>query len=286
MTNRFLVTAATSALLFSLGCESFSFSQMQTRKASSSALALKESDDESSSRRDFFSQVVASAAFLGGVGNGLFTMPSPASAVSGLNKVNAKLKAYGLPGASAVADGMTPLLELYGKGFNRFPILVTFNHPITWVVTIPNVDANGEDGTIQAGEYAKGDTATLYVWNEAGHVNDIGSQPKELFEKALMNSIGQKGSNMYQNFKVTKLEPITVDGQEYVRADFRYQLLTGAGFEVDRKGVASITSQGNAVEVLWSASTAIRYKKTEQQLRDIVASFRCYTDGIKQDGSA
>ena len=45
------------------------------------------------------------------------------------------------------------------------------NHPITWVVTTPSNDVNGEDGTIQAGEYAKGDTATLFVYQEDGHVD-------------------------------------------------------------------------------------------------------------------
>lgn len=44
------------------------------------------------------------------------------------------------------------------------------------------------------------------------------------------------------------------DGKEYVICDFKYELLTGAGFEVDRRGVAAITSQGPAVEVLWCAS--------------------------------
>ena len=34
---------------------------------------------------------------------------------------------------------------------------------------------------------------------------------------------------------------------------------TGAGFEVDRRGVAAITSEGPAVEVLWAASTRERY---------------------------
>jgi hypothetical protein len=44
-------------------------------------------------------------------------------------------------------------------------------HPVTWVVTIPSNDVNGEDGTIQAGEYAKGDTATLFVYQEDGHID-------------------------------------------------------------------------------------------------------------------
>ena len=39
------------------------------------------------------------------------------------------------------------------------------------VVTLPSQDVNGEDGTIQAGEYAKGDTATLFVYQEEGKVD-------------------------------------------------------------------------------------------------------------------
>lgn len=62
--------------------------------------------------------------------------------------------------------------------------------------------------------------------------------------------------------------------------DFKYELLTGAGFEVDRIGVASVTSTGTAVQVLWTASTRQRYKKTEEQLREIAGSFRCYSGGL------
>jgi hypothetical protein len=84
-----------------------------------------------------------------------------------------------------------------------------------------------------------------------------------------------------QNFKILKVEPVTYEGTEkYSVVDFKYQLLTGAGFEVDRRGVASLTSQGPAVEALWTASTTLRYKKTEADLRNIAASFRCYATGI------
>jgi hypothetical protein len=127
-------------------------------------------------------------------------------------------------------------------------------------------------------------SAQFYVYEDAGKVKDITKEPKELFEAALQKCIGQRGSNMYQNFKITKLTPGSggnyLNGQTYMMADFKYQLLTGAGFEVDRKGVASITSAGNAVQVLWAASTTNRFKKTEGNLRDIVDSFRCYADGI------
>lgn len=77
---------------------------------------------------------------------------------------------FGLPPVSDVQGGFSPLLEVYGKGRNRFPILVQFNYPLSWVVTVPSNDVNGEDGTVQAGEYAKGDTATFFVYEEPGNV--------------------------------------------------------------------------------------------------------------------
>ena len=232
-------------------------------------------------RRGLFQQSVG-AATTAALALGI-AHPPMANAVSGTNKVNAKLQGLGLPVVTSVPSGFQPLLEYYGKGKNRTPLLVTFSHPVTWVVTLPSNDVNGEDGTIQAGDYGKGDTATFYVYEDAkkggGSITD---QPKELFEDALKRSISQRGDNMYQNFKVTKLDGTA--NKEYMLADFKYQLLTGAGFEVDRKGVAAITAQGkgnnNNVQVLWAASTAVRYKKTESVLRDIVGSFRCYADGI------
>jgi hypothetical protein len=77
---------------------------------------------------------------------------------------------------NGVAPNFTPLLSIYGKGKNRFPLLVLFSHPLDWIVTLPSNDVNGEDGTIQAGEYAKGDTATLYVYTEPGHVSVSAAQ--------------------------------------------------------------------------------------------------------------
>ena len=81
---------------------------------------------------------------------------------------------------------------------------------------------------------------------------------------------------------MTKIQPTKGEyrDQEYVLVDFKYELLTGAGFEVDRVGVASVTSEGDAVEVLWTAVTRQRYKKMEDTLRRIAGSFRCYADGL------
>jgi len=241
-----------------------------------------EVDASSDSRRDFFTKVASSAFVAVGVSLVHGSQPANAFGGGGLNKVNAKLYGYGLPAMDKVADGFSPLLEIWGKGRNRDPLLVQFAHPLDWVVTLPSQDVNGEDGTIQAGEYAKGDTATFFVYVEPGKVESIADQPKDFFAKAIIKSISQKGDNIYQNFKITKIDPRkgVYKDQDYAIVDFKYELLTGAGFEVDRIGVASVTSAGNAVEVLWTASTRQRYKKTEQTLRNIAESFRCYADGL------
>ena len=195
---------------------------------------------------------------------------------------------FGFPAIENLPDGFTPLAEIWGKGKNRSPYFVTFNHPVDWVVVLPSQDLNGEDGTIQVGEYAKGDTASFFVYEEVGKITvseesllivilkrqhdfiiliralcsykyfqNLAEQPKEFFNKALIKSISQKGENFYQDFKITKIDPRKglYKDQDYVIVDFKYQLLTGAGFEVDRTGVASVTNTGDTVQVMWSAST-------------------------------
>lgn len=245
--------------------------------APSTTTELSMVQDESS-RRSFFNKIIGSTVV---AGVSLLQAPFPANAIGGgLKKVNAKLASYGLPTIDDVPSGFTPLAEVWGRGRNRDPLMVSFIHPSDWVVTLPSQDVNGEDGTIQAGEYARGDTATFFVYSDEGKINNINEQPKSFFEKVLIKSISQKGNNVYQNFKVVKIVPKVENGQEYMVCDFKYQLLTGAGFEVDRIGVAAVTSTGTAAEVLWTASTAVRYKKTQEQLRNIVGSFRCYSDGL------
>jgi len=232
---------------------------------------------EPSSRRIFFSSAIAT-----GLGSGLIPFLPNAEAITGDKKVNAKLRGYGLPAMENVS-GLTSLLEVYGKGANRFPLLVQFSYPLSWVVTKPSNDVNGEDGTVQAGDYAKGDTSTFFVNEEAGSVKNIGEQSKLFYEQQIVKAISQKGVNVYQDFKITKFK-VSPDNPNYVIADFKYTLLTGAGFEVNRKGVGSITSVGKGVEVLWCAVTEQRYKKMEETLRNIAGSFRVYADGVNFSG--
>lgn len=239
----------------------------------------KDVEISTTSRRGFMDNVATATAAIAGASS-VWMTPAPAMAY-GLSKANEKLASYGLPALSGVPKGFSALAEIYGKGGTRTPLLVAYGFPIDWVVTLPSQDVNGEDGTIQAGEYAKGDTATFFLVPNEKKVENIQEKDKVFFKDALIAAISQKGGNMYQDFKITKLEPVTSDNGKYMLVDFKYTLLTGAGFEVERKGVASVTSVADGVQLLWAASIAARYKnKTEGQLRSIVQSFRCYGDGL------
>merc|ERR1712232_1061164 len=82
-------------------------------------------------RRNFFNKVgttVAVTTFL----------PNPAHALGGgIKKVNAKLVQYGVPPIKELPSGFSPLAEVWGIGKNRDPLLVSFVHPVDWVVTLP-----------------------------------------------------------------------------------------------------------------------------------------------------
>lgn len=247
--------------------------------ATASALSVSKDSEIGITRRGLIDDVATATVAIAGASSA-WIRPSPAMAY-GLGKANDKLSSYGLPGLSNVPNGWSALAEIYGKGANRSPLLVAFGFPLDWVVTLPSQDVNGEDGTIQAGEYAKGDTATFFVVPNQGKVENIHDKDKGFFKSALIAAISQKGSNIYQDFKVTKVEPVITDNVKYMLVNFKYTLLTGAGFEVERTGVASVTSVGDGVQLLWTASIAARYKnKTEGQLKSIVESFRCYADGL------
>mmetsp|Transcript_17528 Transcript_17528/g.29626 ORF Transcript_17528/g.29626 Transcript_17528/m.29626 type:complete len:289 (-) Transcript_17528:63-929(-) len=244
-----------------------------------SSLSLQSNDSSEVSRRGFMENLATASAVIAGASSA-FVAPTPAMAY-GLGKANDRLAAYGLPPLSkALPNGFSALAEIYGKGANRSPLLVAFGFPLDWVVTLPSQDVNGEDGTIQAGEYARGDTATFFVVPDLKQT-DVHAQDKEFFKSALIAAISQKGNNVYQDFKIVKINPVTADDGKYMLVDFKYTLLTGAGFEVERKGCASVTSAADGVQLLWAASIAARYKnKTEGQLRGITESFRCYGSGL------
>ena len=109
---------------------------------------------------------------------------------------------------------------------------------------------------------------------------DVSKEEDDFFRDAITKAISQKGQNVYQSFKIMNVEKKVKDGSPYAIVDFKYELLTGAGFQVDRRGVASVGSAGSSVQVLWTAATTARYKKVGDNLRTIAESFRVYSGGI------
>lgn len=271
----FLSTENVSAFTSPAVTPDSKYNAVQKRKLCSTSLSM--SRNSVSSRKAFATKIasISSAAIFGAI------QPAFGLFGAGVDKANAKLNSYGLPPLTSIPDGFTPLVEIYGKASNRETLLVEFLYPVDWVTVLPNIDSNGEEGSIQAGQYSAGDTATLFL--TPGKVEDVTTQPKSFFQDIIIKAISRKGDNVYQNFKIMKIEPITGEykDQKYAIVDFKYELLTGAGFTVDRNGVASVTSEGSNTEVLWTASTRQRYKKTEKNLRVIANSFRCFSDGIQ-----
>ncbi|CAM9608660.1 unnamed protein product [Pylaiella littoralis] len=224
------------------------------------------------------------AALLGAavVGTGV---PAPASAAS-LAEANKKLSQFDLPPVVNVPDGFNTLVEGYGKdgalknslgSSNRDPILVTWNYPKGWVVSRPNTDTNKEAGTVSTGDYGRGDSATLFV----GPKSLIGGSSlsnKETMEGVVKKALSQKGENQFQSFKLKSVKDGATDfaSNKYYIADFQYELLTGAGFTVERKGVASVAQVGNSVNAVVGATTANRAKTVKPQLQEIAGSFRVY----------
>ncbi|CAM9839871.1 unnamed protein product [Ectocarpus sp. 6 AP-2014] len=224
------------------------------------------------------------AAVLGAVvvGTGV---PAPASAGS-VAEANKRLSEYNLPPVVEVPGGFNTLLEGYGKdgalknslgSSNRDPILVTWNYPKGWIVQRPNTDTNKEAGTVSTGDYGRGDSAGLFVASKS-LIGGSSLSSKDTMEGVLKKALSQKGENQFQSFKLKSVKDGETDfnGNKYYIADFQYELLTGAGFTVERKGVASVTQIGNSVNAVVGATTANRAKTVKPQLQEIARSFRVY----------
>lgn len=207
---------------------------------------------------------------------------SPALAMSE-DKYQARLKGYGLPPSPKVPDGYQPVLEVYGKAQaanneNKAttvldPLVVSFNAPSSWLIQRPNIDVNGEDGTISAGDYGKGDSAALFVTEKKGNFDE---NSKQALAEIIFAGLTQKAA-VIQNLKLKKVQKLEANTETpYYLVEYTYELITGAGFEVARKGNGSVTAVGKSVQAMITASTDIRYKKVEGQLKEIAQSFRVY----------
>jgi len=184
-----------------------------------------------------------------------------------------------------VPDGFNPVMEFTGKAVaaqstskmndELETLLITFYSPSSWLVVRPNIDVNGEDGTVSAGDYGKGDSAALYLGPKPS--GSLDSQDNKYFADLIYSGLTQKAS-VVQNLKVKKVIKLEEKTETpYYLVDYYYELITGAGFEIARRGCASVTQVGKVgVQVMITATTDIRYKKVENSLRQVAQSFRVY----------
>ena len=95
----------------------------------------------------------------------------------------------------------------------------------------PNIDMNGEDGTVSTGDYGKGDSAvglhavpflppsllsrraavsqTLYVGPPLAAGESLDTMSKDYFRDLFLAGVTQKGANLVQNFKLISVKKST-----------------------------------------------------------------------------
>jgi len=211
--------------------------------------------------------------------------PTPASAKS-LNDASQILTSYGLPELVPRNDppfawnivvepiGLAPD-AYYGKfKLGSEPQVVTFNTPPGWVISKPNIDFNGAAGTVQANDYGKGDSATLFV--DTAFQGKLDELTKKEYKVELQKALTQKGKGFLSDLKVEKVR----DGAPgYKILDYTYDLESGAGFTIARSGIAAVcqVGTGSQLQVFWAAVVTPRWGKMQSDLRLIADSFRVGT---------
>eukprot|EP00967_Tisochrysis_lutea_P041423 scaffold49786_cov25-Tisochrysis_lutea.AAC.2 len=195
------------------------------------------------------------------------------------------LESQGFPPLPNV-NGLSPLVEYIGaappanidgsktkdRAFSN-TLLVKFLYPSGWLVEFPTITENGEAGKIAANNYLKGDFADFVAVRLPADKN-LDNLDKEFYRNFLSS---QMTKDVFEDVKVKKMKRATgTDGVEVAYIDFSYTLLTRAGFEVNRKGVACVHLVGDTVVGLVTGTTEQRFKGLEADLRTCAESFRAY----------
>jgi len=225
---------------------------------------------------------------LGGFGAAIAATPlapAPAAAKS-LEEAAAQLATYGVPQIApkeGPPGGWKIVVEPIGLAsdaeYGRFklgaePQVVTFNVPPLWVVSVPNIDFNGAAGTVQANDYGKGDSATLYVDTKfKGDFNEFGKKDALI---AMKKALTMKGKGFIEGLKIIKVR----DGAPgYKILEYDYEIESAAGFSINRNGLASVTQTGDAgnLQIFWTGVVTPRWGDMEGTMQKIVDSFRIAT---------
>lgn len=220
-----------------------------------------------------------------GLGAGSLVLPlaPPPAAAKSLQEAQEALTTYGLPDLAPTEQlpaGWSYVVEpigltqdaYYGKfKLGSEPLIITFVIPPLWVISRPNIDYNGSAGTVQANDYGKGDSATLFVdTNFKGKLTDL---TKKDYYDEIRKALTQKGKGFIEDLKILKVS----DGAPgYKTCEYAYEIESGAGFAIKRIGMASFTQIGETgnLQIFWSAVTAPRWEDMKGNLSLITGSFR------------
>ncbi|CAE8646138.1 unnamed protein product [Polarella glacialis] len=172
----------------------------------------------------------------------------------------------------------------YGKfRLGSEPRILRFLCPASWVVSRPNIDFNGAAGTVQVNDYARGDSATLFV--DGANTGKIQDFKKEDFNREIYKALTQKGTNFIQDINIDKVMDGDVPGYKIV--EYSYEIYSGAGFTINRSGIASLSQAADteALEIFWAGVVSGRWQDMGKDLTKIVRSFRCgkVPQGVKID---
>lgn len=213
-------------------------------------------------------------------------VPLSAEAKS-VDEATKDLNFYGVPqiAPTQLPFGWNAAVEPIGLAdsayYGRFklgsePLVVTFNVPPGWVVAKPNIDFNGTAGTVSANDFAKGDSATLWVdaQNEKDGVKTIEDMKKGDFYKVLKRALTQKGTGFIEALKISKVSDGTAPG--YKILEYEYEIESGAGFSINRNGIAGVAQCGDQknLQLFWTGVTTPRWDGMKSNLLQIAQSFR------------
>jgi len=211
------------------------------------------------------------------------SVPPEAAWAKSFEEANEALNKYGLPQLQYTEGppfGWRVTVEAIGLApdayYGRFklggePLIVTFVTPPGWVTSKPNIDYNGSAGTVQANDYGKGDSATL--WVDTAFKGQLDTMKKPEFQAELKKALTQKGKNFIEDLKVTKV----YDGSPgYKLVEYSYDIESAAGFTIARTGLAAATQVGDEknLQLFWSAAITGRWNKIGEDLNRMVKSFR------------
>lgn len=231
---------------------------------------------------------VGRATFLRGLGNvaaGSLVMPmGPSSAqAKSFEEAKAALATFGLTGLALnepPPNGWKCVVEPIGLAndayYGRFklgaePQVVSFAIPPLWVVSKPNIDYNGAAGTVQANDYGKGDSATLFV--DTSFKGSLDKLTKQDFQEELKKALTTKGKAFIEDMKVSKVS----DGEPgYKIVEYSYEIESAAGFSINRNGIASMCQVGSSgnLQMFWTGVVTPRWGAMQDDLTTIAKTFR------------